>query len=489
MGEVVGANKSGERLETKVTALFSDNNIPVYSYKDTVTSSTTTPNCKTKFKLNNKTCDLSIPYYAISQYKHTDIFNANARIDFLIVNNYTNKRYYLECKNQAVAGSVDQKFPYYIHNIQHNKYDGQLIFLLNLSGIRQNVLNWLIENAPIYNYFVVSIENMEKIVEIVSEVTNERIFINRVSKSQSDVSIVSLGQRNLPMSPPIKWAGGKRMIMNHILQHIPSEFNNYFEPFLGGGSVLLELFNKGILNSNKKIYVSDINKPLINMYQVIKNFPNELINELNNEMYNKKEEYYINRDLFNKLKTNINCDDVQESLKLAALFVYLNKYGFNGMYRENRSGSFNIPAGSQQKPTLIDKHNILTISKCMNDNNVQIVNCSYNSILPFVQQGDFIYLDPPYDETFTDYTKEPFGKQQQQELKLFIEALTQKGAYVMMSNSNTEFIKQLYSQLPFIQYTIDTKRLLNSNAENRKNIIQETITTNWMGVSPPYDEK
>jgi DNA adenine methylase len=482
MSEIVGANKSGERLETKVTALLSDNNIPVYSYKDTITSSTTTPNSKNKFKLNNKICDLSIPFYAISQYKHTDIFNANARIDFLIVNNETNKRYYLECKNQAVPGSVDQKFPYYIHNIQHNKYDGQLIFLLNLSGIRQNVLNWLIENAPIYNYFVVSIENMQRIVEIISEVTNERIFINNnVSNSQVEISSISSGnQRNLPMSPPIKWAGGKRMIMNHILDHIPSQFNNYFEPFLGGGSVLLELFNKGILLSNKKIYISDINKPLINMYQVIKNFPNELINELKNDLYNKKEQYYNNRDIFNKLKKDIDYNNILDCIKLAALFIYLNKYGFNGMYRENRSGAFNIPAGSQRNPTLIDTHNILTISKCMNDSNIEIANCTYQNILPFVQKGDFIYLDPPYDETFTDYTKEPFGKQQQEELKLFITKLSQKGAYVMMSNSNTEFIKQLYSQEPFVQYIIDTKRLLNSNADNRKNIVQETITTNYL---------
>lgn len=451
MNEEVTANKSGVRLETKVASLLSDNNISVYEYKNLTKS------------------DLNVGTYAVSQFKHLDIFNANARIDFLIVNNETNKRYYLECKNQAVQGSVDQKFPYYIHNIQQKKYDGELIFLLNLAGIRQNVLNWLIENANVYNYYIVSIENMESIIEITSGSVTERVFINRTQSQNCN-------QRNLPMSPPIKWAGGKRMIMKHIIQHIPSNFNNYFEPFLGGGSVLLELFNNGTLNPNKTIYISDINKPLINMYKVIHHYPNELISELQNEKYSNKQEYYNNRDLFNKLKKS---DEDSLSIELAALFIYLNKYGFNGMYRENRSGFFNIPAGSQQKPSLIDPHNILTISNCMKENKIEIACCNYNEILPFVKKNDFVYMDPPYDETFTDYTKQPFGKEQQKELKSFIHELNLKGAYVMMSNSNTEFIKELYSESCFFQYVIDTKRLLNSNGSNRKNIIQETITKNY----------
>lgn len=445
------ANKSGVKLETKVSSLLSDNNIPVYEYKSLYTSDTT------------------LPIYAVSQYKHLDIFNANARIDFLIVNNNSNKKFYLECKNQAVPGSVDQKFPYYIHNILNNKYDGELVFLLNLSGIRQNVLNWLIENAVTYNYYLVSIDSMDRVLDIVNSSTNERIFLGEATQKSN--------HRNLPMSPPIKWAGGKRMIMNHILEYIPKDFNNYFEPFLGGSSVLLELFNKGILNKTKNIYVSDINKPLINMYQVIKNFPNELITELQKDTYNSKEHYYTNRDLFNKLKKEF--DYTTCSIELAALFIYLNKYGFNGMYRENRSGHFNVPVGSQLKPSLIDSDNILMVSNCFKENNVQIISCSYDSIFSYVSEKDFVYLDPPYDETFTDYTKEPFGKEQQHYLKSFVTELTKKKAYVMMSNSNTSFINELYSGIPFKQYLVDTKRLLNSNANNRKNVVQETITLNY----------
>jgi DNA adenine methylase len=453
------ANKSGIKLETCLTMFLNDNDIPVFDYKNIKNTS--------KLELDQ------LPYYGITQYKHLDIFNANARIDILLVNNTSGKKFYIECKNQAVGGSVDQKFPYYIHNITNNKYDGELVFLLNTKGIRSNVLNWLVENSEIYNYYILSIDNMERILEIMMGISNQRVFIENTTTIKDENSKV------FPLSPPIKWAGGKRAIMKTIMENIPTEFGDYFEPFIGGGSVLLELFNRGKLK-NKKIYVSDINQPLINMYQVIKDQPYQLISELQGEMYQCKEHYYSNRDTFNKLKKQPETYTVSQlQVKLAALFIYLNKYCFNGMYRENRTGGFNVPIGSQNNPTLIGTENILNISKSFRENNVVVQSCDYKNILHFVKRGDFVYLDPPYDETFTDYTKEKFEKQQQKELRIFMDELTERNVYVSMSNSNTQFINELYNVPHYKQYILDTKRLINSNGDNRKNIVQETITRNF----------
>lgn len=453
------ANKSGIKLETRLTMFLNDNDIPVFDYK----------NLKTKSSLELD----ELPYYGITQYKHLDIFNANARIDILLINNTLGKKFYIECKNQAVGGSVDQKFPYYIHNITNNKYDGELVFLLNTRGIRSNVLNWLVENSEKYNYYILSIDNMERILEIMMGISKQRVFIDNTTTINNDNSKV------FPMSPPIKWAGGKRAIMKTIMENIPENFGDYFEPFIGGGSVLLELFNRGKLN-NKKIYISDINRPLINMYQVIKDKPYELISELQDSIYHSQEHYYTNRDTFNKLKKQSETYmNHQLQVKLAALFIYLNKYCFNGMYRENRTGGFNVPIGSQTNPTLIESENILNISKSFSENNIVIESCDYKSILSLVKKGDFVYLDPPYDETFTDYTKEKFEKEQQKELRLFMDELTKRNVYVSMSNSNTRFINELYNVPIYKQYIIDTKRLINSNGDNRKNIIQETITRNF----------
>lgn len=453
------ANKSGVKLETRLTTFLNDNDIPVFDYKDLKTKSS---------------CELdNLPYYGITQYKHLDIFNANARIDILLVNNTSGKKFYIECKNQAVGGSVDQKFPYYIHNITNNKYDGELVFLLNTRGIRSNVMNWLVDNSDVYNYYILSIDNMERILEIMMGISHQRVFIDTTTTINENNSKI------LPMSPPVKWAGGKRSIMKMIMDNIPENFNNYFEPFIGGGSVLLELLNRGKLK-NKNIYISDINRPLINMYRVIKEFPHELIAALKDDTFHSKEHYYNHRDMFNRLKKQQETFVQKDSqITLAALFIYLNKYCFNGMYRENRTGGFNVPIGSQNNPTLVETENIVNISRCFNENNVVIECCDYTGILSIVKPGDFVYLDPPYDETFTDYTKEKFGKEQQKELRMFMDTLTNNGVYVSMSNSNTKFINDLYNVSQYKQQIIDTRRLINSNGENRKNIVQETITRNF----------
>jgi len=268
--------------------------------------------------------------------------------------------------------------------------------------------------------------------------------------------------------PFIKWVGGKRGLLEQILPLFPQEFNNYYEPFVGGGAVFFELFSKGLLQ-NKKVILSDINSELVNTYNVIKNYPLELISHL--EDYKKqhcKEFYYKIRELdrredFGKLS------DIEKATR----FIYLNKTCYNGLYRVNKKGYFNTPIGSYKNPNIVDKSVILSASEALQ--NVKIVQQSFKEVLKYVKEGDLVYLDPPYyplnrTSNFTSYDSNCFLEKEQFELFEVFAKLANRGVKVVESNSDTKFIKDLYKNYDI--RIVSANRFINSKSNGRKKITE-----------------
>lgn len=275
------------------------------------------------------------------------------------------------------------------------------------------------------------------------------------------------------LKPVIKWAGGKRNIMDQILEHFPTEFNNYHEPFLGGASVVMEMTNRGLLK-DKSVYISDLMEPLTNVYSVIRDSVDELIGELKRPNYsNDKESFLIKRTRFNEIKKKIQ----EHRVECAALFLYLNRTCYNGMYRENNSGGYNIPFGTQKTPLICNGGLLRKVSGWLNQG-VTLRNCGYEEMT--VKNGDFIYMDPPYYGTFTGYNKESFGEREQEKLRDFYKLLSEMGCKVALSNSNHEFIRKIYSDIPSVKFIeIQVKRMINSKADERKNVLTELLIVNY----------
>jgi DNA adenine methylase len=273
------------------------------------------------------------------------------------------------------------------------------------------------------------------------------------------------------VKPFIKWAGGKRGLIPQLFDKLPKEFNNYHEPFLGGGAVFFELYSRGMLNG-KKVYLSDINAELINTYNVVKNNPNQLIENL--KLYKKnhsKEFYYQVREL-DRLKGFKTLDNIERATR----FIYLNKTCFNGLYRVNKKGYFNTPIGSYKNPNIVDEETILNASRALQ--NAIILNQPFDKTIDNVSVNDFVYLDPPYypltqTANFTSYDENVFLDEKQQQLFNLFTELNNKKCFVVKSNSNTDFIKKLYKE-----YTIDfvqANRFINSKSNNRNKIDEVLI--------------
>ncbi len=271
--------------------------------------------------------------------------------------------------------------------------------------------------------------------------------------------------------PFVKWVGGKRQLIPELLKYIPKNFNNYFEPFVGGGALFFELYNLGILK-NKKVFLFDINEELINAYKIIRDYPNELIEKLKEfKSKHNKEFYYQIRELD---RTN-NYKKLNNIIK-AARFIYLNKTCFNGLYRVNKKGYFNVPMGKYKTPKILDENNILLVSKALQ--NTIIKHCDYKKVLEYAQKEDFIYFDPPYyplteTSNFTSYTQKKFLKKEQIELFETFDILSQKGCFVLESNSDTEFINNLYKKFKIEK--VFANRFVNSKASNRGKISEVLI--------------
>lgn len=271
--------------------------------------------------------------------------------------------------------------------------------------------------------------------------------------------------------PFVKWAGGKRQIVDKLLMYAPDEFNTYYEPFVGGGALLFEL-------SPKKAVINDSNKELINVYNVLRNEEKfkKMCSILNTYEKNNSEEFYY--ELRNKDRNKSSFDRLSD-YKRAGRTIYLNKACFNGLYRVNSKNEFNVPFGKKTKVNTYDIGNLITVSNYLTMNDIKILNVDFEDSVKDAQKGDFIYFDPPYDsETsiFNSYTEDGFGKEEQRRLAKVYKELSNKGCYVMLSNNNTTLIKELYKD--FNIHIIEAKRSINSNGKKRGKV-EEVIITNY----------
>jgi len=270
----------------------------------------------------------------------------------------------------------------------------------------------------------------------------------------------------LNASPFVKWAGGKRQLLPRIDELIPVSFSRYFEPFLGGGSVFFSLTRKVI---KFDVYLSDINDELINAYKVVESRVEELIEVL--KVY--KIEYQRSPETFYyQLRDSPEYAFSGDYVKWAARFITLNRTCFNGLYRKNKQDKFNAPWGRYKNPTICNSDNLRKVSLSLRQCGVKINIGDYKDLLLEARNGDFIYLDPPYYPTsetasFTGYTKYGFTAKDHEELGDTFKKLDKKGCMVLLSNSDTPFIRELYSDYADNTIEIDVLRCINSNATKR----------------------
>ena len=263
--------------------------------------------------------------------------------------------------------------------------------------------------------------------------------------------------------PLVKWVGGKRQLMSDLLRNLPLHYNRYLEPFVGGGALFFAL-------QQENSYISDMNEELINLYQVVRDNVEELIKDLHTHENNK--DYYLKiRDL-DRLDNYGNIS----AIKRASRFIYLNRTCFNGLYRVNSKGEFNVPFGKYKNPKLVDEVNLVNVSRLLQA--TEIKHADFKRVLDVAKVNDFVYFDPPYmplNETssFTSYTKDGFGIDKQIELKNVCDELHSKGVKFMLSNSDTQFIKDLYADYEI--NTVYASRQVNSKASGRGKITEVLI--------------
>lgn len=270
----------------------------------------------------------------------------------------------------------------------------------------------------------------------------------------------------MTLNPVIKWVGGKTQLLSKIIPLLPTEYNTYYEPFIGGGAVLFSI-------QPKKAVINDINPQLINLYSQIKNKDSvhpliEQVKEYDSILCNK--DYYLSlREVFNKKIENRELD-----VECAALFIWINKHCFNGLYRVNSKGLFNVPYNNKINGCSIDEKNILGIHNYLNDENnqIELTNSDFESVCYKAQNNDFIYFDSPYfpesvTADFTSYSKEGFRLKEHERLNRLYKELSSRGVKMMLSNNDVEWIRDNYSEFRIIP--IEAKRMVNRDGSKRNN--------------------
>jgi DNA adenine methylase len=287
-----------------------------------------------------------------------------------------------------------------------------------------------------------------------------------------------MAKNNPLIKPFLKWAGGKRQLLSEIKKYIPKSINNYtyYEPFIGAGAVLFDL-------QPRKAIVNDFNTQLILTYQAIKENVEELIILLKKYKEMNDEEYYyeirnLDRDSvkFNKLK----------NVEKAARLIFLNKTCFNGLYRVNSQGLFNVPYGKYKNPAICEELVLRQINNYLNANEIKILNIDFEQAVLDADKNSFIYFDPPYhspDKTnFTGYQAGGFGEEEQERLRNVMIKMTERGAKCLLSNSDTEYIRDLYNHNLFEIISVQAKRAINSDSAGR-GTVNEVLIKNWTNKS------
>lgn len=267
----------------------------------------------------------------------------------------------------------------------------------------------------------------------------------------------------------VKWAGGKKQLLEQFKPFFPEKIETYFEPFVGGGAVAFFLLKNH--PEIKKIYLSDTNEELITTYNAVKNNVEELIKLLKEYKIKHNEKFYYK--IRAKNIKNLNPTEV------AARFIYLNRTCFNGLYRVNSKGQFNVPIGSYKNPGILNEESLREISGFLQKDDIKVAQF-FNAIKE-AKKGDFVYFDPPYyplkkGKSFTTYTKEQFLEKEQELLAQVFRDLDKRGCKVMLSNSDTEFIRKLYKGYSI--KTVNASRMINCDATKRGKI-SEIVVTNY----------
>lgn len=262
--------------------------------------------------------------------------------------------------------------------------------------------------------------------------------------------------------PFVKWVGGKRSLLDELHKHLPESFNTYYEPFVGGGALFFSIYDKV-----KKAVLSDTNFELIITYKVIQKEPQKLIEALRKHSEKHSKEYYY----------KIRSTNPKTAINIASRFLYLNKTCFNGLYRVNKQGKFNSPIGDYKDPNIVQEENILACHEALQG--VDIYNYTFEKI-PLPSKGDFVYFDPPYhptnEQSFTSYTENGFTEQDQIRLRDYLVTLHRKGVFLMMSNSDTNFVREIYNKKYFNIHEVKAPRFVNCKSDGRDSVTELLIT-------------
>jgi len=283
-----------------------------------------------------------------------------------------------------------------------------------------------------------------------------------------------MAKNNPLIKPYLKWAGGKRQLLKDIMNNLPKGISNYtyYEPFIGAGALFFEL-------QPKKAVINDFNEQLILTYNVIKEDVEKLIVLLKKYQQKNEKEYYYeirnidrNSKIFNKLS----------NVEKAARLIFLNKTCFNGLYRVNSQGLFNVPYGKYKNPAICEEIVLRQISIYLNSNNISISNNDFEHAVSSADKKSFIYFDPPYhspDKTnFTGYQANGFSDEEQERLRNVMIKMTNRGVKCLLSNSDTDFIRELYNHNLFEIVSVQAKRAINSDSAGRGSV-NEVLIKNW----------
>lgn len=315
-------------------------------------------------------------------------------------------------------------------------------------------------------------------------------IIPTTAKKPTDARCTRYIDNEKTVKPFLKWAGGKGQLLKELENYYPFDttITKYAEPFVGGGAVLFDILSKYDI---EEVYISDINEELINTYKMVRDNIDVLIALLSSyqEAYlslnteARKEYYLAKRQRFNQLKINGNAN---ENIEKAVLMIFLNKTCFNGLYRVNRKGKFNVPMGAYKNPTICDENNLRAVSEKLQ--NVIIICGDYRESAEFIDENTFVYFDPPYrpitdTASFTAYTEDLFNDEKQIELARFVDDMDKKGAKIVVSNSDPKntnsddnFFDEIYNAHNIKR--VEATRMINSNAEARGKI-KELLISNF----------
>jgi DNA adenine methylase len=305
---------------------------------------------------------------------------------------------------------------------------------------------------------------------------------------------VAAGRTVTPVRPVLKWAGGKRQLLPALRRFYPERFSTYIEPFVGSGAVFLDLYNQGRL-ARHRVLLSDVNADIIGCYRAIRDTPGEVVAALQMlERDHRKagqDYFYEVRDQrFNPLRRHVHSSPdpaAQYTAELAAMLIFLNRTGYNGLFRLNSRGEFNVPAGRHANLRICDADNLHRLAVALQRTRVRLETRLFDEVVAEARRGDFVYLDPPYapvsrTAAFTAYTAARFGPEEQSRLQRAVIALASRGARVLLSNSVAPQIRDLYEKNTDVRAagltvrTVPARRAINSRASGRGAVLEYLIT-------------